>query len=302
MNPSQTRRPRLVLHVRRAGAALVIGLALVASAVAAAGCGSSPSATPASGATPTSIQVLATATRGDLTLSAMGQAKRTKAGSRPVAEATIDAQNASSVAAGQTARLFFCRGGSFPQPAPSGLPQPGQSGVPMPQGDAGGAPFSQDGQGGFPGGAGQRGGTAGAVTALATNADGAASVTISLAGLPSGAKIGSTGVASIAVKVLASNVIFVPTAAVKGSGTSVTVQVVANGTMEARTVTVGQQSGGMTEVVSGLNEGESVVYTRTFRGFPGGGRRGAPFPQGGQSGMPFPQQGEQSNGQSGGSY
>ena len=57
---------------------------------------------------------------------------------------------------------------------------------------------------------------------------------------------------------------------------------------------MGQQSGAQSEVVSGLNEGENVVYTQSFQGFPGGG---------GQSGMPFPQQGGQtSGGQSGGSF
>ena len=50
----------------------------------------------------------------------------------------------------------------------------------------------------------------------------------------------------------------------------------------------------MTEVTSGLNEGENVVYSQAFQGFPGGA--------GGQSGMPFPQQGGQSGDQSGGSY
>ena len=60
----------------------------------------------------------------------------------------------------------------------------------------------------------------------------------------------------------------------------------------------------MTEIVSGLNEGENVVYSQAFRGFPGGGgQSGMPFPQGGQSGAPFPQQGGQSGGsQSDGSF
>ena len=166
----------------------------------------------------------------------------------------------------------------------------------MPQPQGSGAPFPQGGQGGFPGG--QRGGTAGTVAALATNSDGSAAATISVDKLPANVKDGSAGFARIEVKVLASNVILIPTAAVKGSGSSATVQVSANGTTETRTVTAGQQSGGMTEIVSGLNEGENVVYSQAFRGFPGRGQSGAPFPQGGQSGAPFPQQG----GQSGGSF
>ena len=56
--------------------ALLAVLALTAFAVAASGCGgSSSSGTPAAGATPTAIQVMATATRGDLTQSATGTRK-----------------------------------------------------------------------------------------------------------------------------------------------------------------------------------------------------------------------------------
>jgi len=310
VNPSLTGRPRR--NVRPAGLALLSLLALAALAAVLSGCGSKSSNTPAAGATPTAIQVMATATRGNLTQSAMGTAKVTKSGGKLLVVATIAAQSASSVAEGQKATVFFLRGGSFPQAgqsgvpqpqgsgvpqgAPSGMPQPQGSGMPQPQGS--GAPFpqgGQGGQGGFPGG--QRGGTAGTVTAVTTNADGSATATISVDKLPSGAKVGSTGFARIEVKVLARNVVLIPTAAVKGSGSSATVQVSANGTTQTRTVTAGQQSGGMTEIVSGLNEGEHVVYSQTFRGFPGAGSRsGAPFPQGGQSGAPFPQQGGQSGG------
>ena len=327
MNPSLTGRPRR--NVRPAGVALLSLLVLAALAAVLSGCGSKSSNTPAAGATPTAIQVMATATRGDLTQSTMGTAKVTKSGGRLLVVATIDAQNASSVAEGQTAIVSFLRGGgSFPQAgqsgvpqpqgsgmpqgapsgmpqpqgsgmpqgAPSGMPQPQGSGMPQPQGS--GAPFpqgGQGGQGGFPDGQGD--GTAGTVTAVTTNSDGSAAATISVDKLPSGVKNGSSGFAGIEVKVLASNVVLIPTAAVKGSGSSATVQVSANGTTETRTVTAGQQSGGMTEIVSGLDEGENVVYSQAFQGFPGGGgQSGMPFPQGGQSGAPFPQQGGQSGG------
>jgi hypothetical protein len=309
VNPSPTGRPRR--NVSPSDMALLSVLVLAALAAALAGCGSKSSNTPAAAATPTAIQIMATATRGDLTQSAAGIARVTKSGAKLVVVATVDAQSASSVAEGQAATVFFLRGGGnlpqagqsgmpqpqgsgMPQGAPSGMPQPQGSGMPQPQGS--GAPFPQGGQGGFPGG--QGGGAAGAVTAVTTNSDGSAAATISVDKLPSGVKNGSTGFARIEVKVLASNVILIPTAAVKGSGSSATVQVSANGTTETRTVTAGQQSGGMTEIVSGLNEGENVVYSQAFRGFPGRGQSGAPFPQGGQSGMPFPQQG----GQSGGSF
>ena len=312
MNPCQTRRPRRARRARRARATLLALLVLAALAAVASGCGGSSSGgTPAAGATPTSIQVMATATRGDLTQSAMGSAKIVKAGGKEVVVATIAAQSASSVAAGQTASVFFFKAGQggFPQAGASGMPVPQGSGMPVPQGGASGMPVPQGSQGGVPGGGfgqGDRGGVAGTVTAVETNADGTASATISVAKLPSGATTKSMGFARIEVKVLASNVVLVPTAAIKGSGSSATVQVVTNGKTETRTITIGQQSGVQTEVVSGLNEGENVVYEQSFRGFPGGGGGfpggGGGFPGGGQSGAPFPQQSGQPSGSSGGSF
>jgi membrane fusion protein, macrolide-specific efflux system len=317
-----SRRPHRARDARGSGAALLSLLALTALVAFVAGCGGSGSSdTPAAGATPTAIQVMATATRGDLTQSVMGQARVMKEGGRQVVVATIDAQNAASVAAGQAATVMFFSGGQsgMPQPGASGVPQGGQSGMPVPQGS--GAPMPQGGasgmpvpqgsqggmpvpqgsqggmpQGGFPGGSGlgDRGGTAGTVTDVETNADGTAAATISVDELPASATTKSAGFARIEVKVLASDVVLIPTAAVEDSGDSATVQVVANGKIEKRTISVGRQSGSQTEVVSGLNEGENVVYTQSFQGLPGGS---------GQSGMPFPRQSGQANGgQAGGSY
>jgi hypothetical protein len=309
MNPLLTRRPRHVRDARVAGTGLLAGLALVAFAALAAGCGgSSASDTPAAGTTPTAIQVLAKATRGDLTQSVMGAATVEKARGKTVVVATIDAQNAALVAAGQTATVLLFPGSQSGMPVPqgSGMPQPGASGMPVLQGGQSGMPVPQGSgmpqpgasgmpQGGFPGGPGQgdRGGTAGTVTEVRANADGTAAATISVDELPANVTTKSTGFARIEVKVLAGDVILIPTAAIEGGGSSATVQVVASGKTETRTITVGEQSGTQTEVVSGLNEGENVVYTQAFQGFPGGG---------GQSGMPMPQQGGQtSGGQSGGS-
>ncbi len=141
----------------------------------------------------------------------------------------------------------------MPVPQGSGMPQPGPSGMP---------------QGGFPGGdLGDRG-TPGTVTAVKTNADGTASATIRLDETPADAAADSIGFAAIETKVLAANVIVIPTAAITGSGSSATVQVLANGTTQDRTVQVGQQSGSQSEIVSGLSEGESIVW---YRSFPGAG-------------------------------
>jgi len=298
MNPSHTSRSRRPRAARGAGATLLALLSLAALAAASSGCGGSDAATtPAAGATPTAIQVMATAARGDLTESVAGPAKVTRIDGELTVVATIDAQSAASVAEGQSASVFFGRGGDMPQPgqsgmpqtAPSGMPAPGASGMPAPESGASGAPVPQGGQGavpqgGFPGRQGGREGAEGTVTAVEMNADGTAAATISLDELPSQAKDGSTGFARIEVEVLAADVVLVPTAAVEGSGAAATVQVVAAGTAETRTITAGQQSGGMTEVVSGLEEGENVVYTQAFQGFPGGGRSGMPMPQGDGSG------------------
>ena len=289
----------------RSGRAAFAAAALVLAVAGLSGCGGSGE-TPATGAAPTAMQVMATVERGDLTQTAMGMATVETVAGKKVVVATIDAQNASGVSAGQSATVFFGRdgGSGFPQPGQSGAPMPpnGQSGAPLPPGGQSGAPVPQDGQGGFggPGGpGGDRGGTAGAVSAVTVNADGTASATIAVDELPAGVADGSRGFARIAVKVLAADVLLVPTAAVEGSGDSATVEVSAGGKTETRSVTLGQQAGGMTEVVSGLNEGENVVYTQAFRGFQGGGQSGAPFPQGGApSGAPLPQ----GDGQSGGIY
>jgi len=283
--------------VRRHG--ILFALALVAAAAVAAvaaGCGSSGSTPATSRGGATSIQVLTTVQRGDLVESAMGSVKLVASKGKTVVVAQVPQQSASSVAKGQTATVMFFR------PRANG-----QSGAPFPQGGQGGsgqsgAPFPQGGQGGFgQGGFGQRGfgqrgfggrGTPGTVTAVTPNADGSAAVTIAVKKLPANVTAKSVGFASIQTKVLASNVIIVPTAAIKGSGSSATVQVLSGGKTSARAVVVGQQAGTESEIVSGLSVGENIVWTRSFQ-------RGGFF----RGGSPFPGQGQQGfgGGQSGGS-
>ncbi len=275
---------------RRNGILITLALAAVALVAAVvAGCGGfQRHAGDERAARPTSIQVLATVQRGNLVESAMGSAKFIKIRRQGVAVATVPKQFAASVAAGQTATVAFF------QPRIGG-----QSGAPFPQSSSGAAPFGQGGQsgsgGGFGGGSGSSGGfgggsgsgggfgggfggggrgrgTAGTVTAVKANADGTAAVTIALSKLPANATAKSVGFATIQTKVLASNVIIIPTAAIKGSGSSATVQVVSAGKTSTVSVQVGQQTGAESEIVSGLSVGQNVVYTRSFR--PGGFFRG----------------------------
>jgi hypothetical protein len=268
-------------------------VALLAVSVSAMmGCGSSSASSstggPQGGST-TSIQVLATVQRGDIVQSVAGSAKLATSDGKTVALVQVTQQNAASVVIGQKATVMVFRlrsgGQDYPQPNQSGMPQPGQSGMPFPQG----------GQGGFDGNRFGGRGTAGTVTKVSTNADGSATVTVTLSKKPANASVSSTGFASIQTKVLASDVLIIPTAAIKGSGSSATVQVLSGGKTSTVSVEVGQQSGGESEIVSGLSEGQNVVYTRSF---PRGGFRGndnGPFP--GQSGAPLPPAGEgQSNG------
>ena len=130
---------------------------------------------------------------------------------------------------------------------------------------------------------------------MEAGSNGAVKATISIAKLPAGVTTKYTGIAQIEVKVLASNVLIVPRAAIKGSGSNATVQLLQNGKTATQSVTVGQQTQTEAEITSGLSAGQSIVYTRTFSGFPGG-RNGNPG-QGG--GFPGGQGGAAPSGQPG---
>src|SRR5664280_2306962 len=281
--------------------ALVLALALAVLTAAACGGSSGTPATAAQSGGATSIQVLTAVKRGDLVQSATGSVKLVLTKGKTTVIATIPKLTAASVATGQTTALVFFtpraggQGGQSGAPVPQGgqsgvpVPQGGQSGVPVPQGGQSGAPFSQGGEGGFgqsgPGSAALRGrGTPGTVAAVKTNADGSATVTIRVKKLPASATAKSVGFATIQTQVLASNVIVIPTAAIKGSGSSATVQVLSGGKTSTRPIVVGKQAGAQSEIVSGLNVGENVVWTQSFqRG--GFGGSGGPVPGQGQQGF-----------------
>ncbi len=287
--PERTRRPR---HCT----ALLAAVAVAAGALAA--CGSSGSAGSGQRGAPSSIRVVATVERGDITQSVSGSVTFKVSGREMVAVATIAQADASSVAKGQTASVMAfpkgMNGTPYPRPnaSSSGYPQAGQSGMPQPQGSM--VPGPQASQGGMPfgGQSGQPGfggrGASGTVTAVKTAADGTATATISLSKTPDGVKNGSGGAAFIETQVLASNVLVIPTAAIEGSGGSATVQVLSGGKTTTRSIVVGQQANGQSEVTSGLSEGETIVYMRSFS-FPRGvtpGPGGSGMPQPGAGGMP----------------
>jgi len=304
--------PSLRQSKRRRAAGLGAGLALmVVAAALAAGCGGSSKAATTSGSG-RSVQVLATVRRGNLVDSVAGRLQLTSATSKATVKGIVQVmgQNGSQVAAGQPVTVVFVQ-------RPSGAGQgglgqgygSGQSGAPsarpsgVPSGGSGGG-YGYGGQGllgqGGQGGQGAFGGkiAQGTVTSVSVGGNGSVTAMVTIAKLPSGVTAKYLGIAQIQVKVLASNVLLVPTAAIKGSGGSATVQLLAGGKTSTQSVVVGQQAGGESEITSGLSAGQNVVYLRTFQGrFPGGFRNGqSPFGQGGaQSGGPT-QNGTQPNG------
>jgi hypothetical protein len=297
--------PSLRQSKRRRAAGLGAGLALmVVAAALAAGCGGSSKAATTSGSG-RSVQVLATVRRGNLVDSVAGRLQLTSATSKAAVKGIVQVmgQNGAQVAVGQPVTVVFVQ-------RPSGAGQgglgqgygSGQSGAPsarpsgVPSGGSGGG-YGYGGQG-FLGQGGQGGQGAfrgkvaqGTVTSVSAGGNGSVTAMVTIAKLPSGVTAKYLGIAQIQVKVLASNVLLVPTAAIKGSGGSATVQLLASGKTSTQSVVVGQQAGGESEITSGLSEGQNVVYLRTFTGrFPGGFRNG-----GGQSGGST-QNGTQPNG------
>ncbi len=279
MKPAHRRRPG---HggrgLRRSVVRAVTLVAIGAFATVAAACGGSGGDAQSTAAQagqggqgmPTAMQVLTRVERGDVTRVVVAPARLESLDGEKMVVATVPAEDAGSVAAGQSATVVLLGQGAsrdaptvapMPEGVPSGMPQAGQSGMPVPQGA----------QNGLPGGdVGDRG-TKGTVIAVAANADGTASATIRLEETPADVTAQSGGVASIQVEVLASGVIVIPTAAITTGADSATVQVVAEGATESRDVVVGEQAGGRSEIVSGLTEGENVVWSRSF---PTGGAAG----------------------------
>jgi hypothetical protein len=252
-------------------------------AVPLAGCGAS--ATPSGADASQAMQVMATVKRGDIVETIMARLQITVAKGAAKGVAAVPAASAAEVAKGQAVEMTFGAvrtAQAAPGALPSGSPYPVPSGssVPVPESSQGAVAGQGLGQGGFSGKAAK-----GIVASVARNDDGSATVTIAIAKLPAGITVKAIGFARISARTLAKNVLILPTVAIKGSGDKATVQVIINGKTTARKVVVGKQNQMMSEIVSGLSEGDNVVYTRTFRGFPSPGRSG--FPQGRPSGMPF---------------
>ncbi|TVT36463.1 biotin/lipoyl-binding protein [Amycolatopsis rhizosphaerae] len=140
----------------------------------------------------------------------------------------------------------------------------------------------------------------GTVTSVGVMPSGSSSVpsypvTIAVTGNPTGLFAGAGASVSIVVKQL-TDVLAVPSAAVHYSGGQATVDELVGGRQTSKPITVGQTSNGMTQVLSGLSEGEQVmVSTPAGTGGPartgtgtgtgnGQGGRGTGFGGGGRTG------------------
>ena len=291
----------LRLPTRRRAAALgaLVALTVAAGALLAA-CGSSNAATTGGSTSATggrTAQVLYTVRLGNLIDSATGRAQLASTKSKTNVKIAVQVMgpSVSQVAAGQSVALTFFK---LPAGASSGSGGTGGSGY-----SGGGSGYSGGGSGYSGGGSGYSGGGSGysgggfsgqgrpgllrggktakgTVTSVSAASNGAVTAIVTIAKLPVGVTSKFTGIAQIQVKVLASNVLIVPKAAIKGSAGSATVQLLVNGKTQTQSVTVGQQTATEAEITSGLSAGQNVIYTRRF-GFPGGGSHSGQFGAGG---------------------
>ena len=107
-------------------------------------------------------------------------------------------------------------------------------------------------------------------------------VTVRIGKLPSGARTGMTGQASV-VTASRRNVVVVPSSAVGGTSANPSVQVVEDGTTVSRPVVVGLVTTQGSEILTGLKAGEQVVtgVAATGTGATGQNQQGGGFPGGG---------------------
>jgi macrolide-specific efflux system membrane fusion protein len=212
------------------------------------------------------------------------------------------------VAQGQQVRVYFVSRPANSGASPGGYPSPGSGGYPSTGADNGYAPpgaggYASPGTGGPAPGSGAQlfdnnslfttaKNAPGVIESITKNSDGSATLTVRVTKLPAGVSSASFAIARLSTQVLARNVLLLPLAAISGSGSNTTVQVLVGGKTERRKVVVGKKTQTQVEIVSGLNEGDNVIYTRTFRNSwgsnrPWPGRSG--YPQGAlRSGYPVP--------------
>jgi hypothetical protein len=146
-------------------------------------------------------------------------------------------------------------------------------------------------------------GTVSSVGVIATTSSGVASfpVTVAVTGSPTGLYAGGTASVSIVVKEVA-DALVVPTAAITTADGKTVVTQVKNGQQVSTPVTLGMVQGNLTQITTGLADGDEVLVTRSGAtpgqgggtatrtrgtgGFGGGTFTGGPPAGGGQGGQP----------------
>lgn len=127
-------------------------------------------------------------------------------------------------------------------------------------------------------------GTVSSVGLVATTTSGVSSfpVVVAITGSPEGLYPGSTAEVSITYRQL-NDVLQVPSLAVNRNGNTQTVQLVTDSKTKQREVTTGVTSGGQTQILSGLSEGDRVEITipAAARGAGSSGTGGSGMPGGG---------------------
>jgi macrolide-specific efflux system membrane fusion protein len=113
-----------------------------------------------------------------------------------------------------------------------------------------------------------------ASTSTVTNNVVTYAVTIALDNAPSTVKAGMTA-SAVVTTAQANDALRVPTAAVRGRGTTGTVTVIKNGKQTPQAVGVGLRGDSFAEITSGLTAGEKIVVSTSSGSFTGGPTGGA---------------------------
>jgi hypothetical protein len=275
------RRPQLLAG----GGPFVFLLAVAALTAGCGGTATSAGSTPNAQSSGQTMQVMATVTRGDLVETSIAPLQLTKnatGGATGVGQ--VRSSSTVTTTQGQSVVVYFIQrpagagqgSGQYPS---TGTGQ-GSGSYPSPgAGQGSGQPGGQ-----FPGGAGNFANAKHATATVASvqkNSDGSLKIQVSLAKLPAGVQATAFAIVRLSSQVLAKGVLLLPREAISGSGGNATVEVLVNGKTEQRHVVVGRETQAQAEISSGVNEGDNVIYTRTFRGL-----RGFGSPRPGRSGYP----------------
>jgi membrane fusion protein, macrolide-specific efflux system len=193
-----------------------------------------------------------------------------------IVNATVDSSGVGLIAKGDQATIVPGSGTGSGSGGGAGLGRLGRGASAAPSGTGGT---------GSTGGSATSGttvyGTISSIGLIATNSSGTASfpVVVKVTGSPSGLHAGDTATVSLIYRQY-TNVLTVPSLAVSQVDGKSVVYEISSGKKVAHTVITGVSSGGLTQIKSGLNEGDQVVIATSGTGGSGGGFPTGRFPGG----------------------